>query len=209
VLAGKPCATLGFGSSQYPRFCGAANTLAAAASAAGAQSLLHVGKCDAEGDQEADFRPWAGELLERLAGKGLVATAQLTVLRALVSPLEGTTAAAGTCPPVFNVVPMPGLRAIQKDASRCIARVLSVTQLIESAAAIQEGSSTVCVRLDLSQLPHLSCAPGDHIKVFPTAAPDVRRPRHLQLRAHAPRRRQPSDLSKHLPLCTVMATLHL
>ena len=82
ALEGKPWATLGFGRKQYPRFCATAELFLQMAAEARVKQLLPVGKCDGDGNEEADFRLWVSDLLERLVGEGLLRPADLEGLQA-------------------------------------------------------------------------------------------------------------------------------
>lgn len=86
ALKGKPWATLGFGSKQYPRFCAAADLFAQIASEAGVQSMLRIGKCDAEGNEEAAFRGWVSSLLHSFRGASLLSEANFAALDSQVRP---------------------------------------------------------------------------------------------------------------------------
>ena len=86
VVTGKTWATLGFGSTQYPRFCAAADLCAQLAADAGVSTFLRTGKCDAEGNEEADFRAWVGDLATELHKKELMSVAARDALASQVRP---------------------------------------------------------------------------------------------------------------------------
>ena len=207
ALEGKPWATLGFGSTQYPRFCAAADLFAQVAAEAGVQGLLRIGKCDAEGNEEVGFRSWVSSLLHAFRDKGLLLASRCEALdsqvRHMHSKLGGTrrshvhapggnvhksaaywgcqcesgvqisvsNAMAKVGPPVFNIVPMPGLKRTKEDITRFSAPVKSVTQLLSNATTTR---STVRIVVDLSELPYLQYSPGDHLVVFAANDPAVR-----------------------------------
>lgn len=94
VLAGKPWATLGFGSKQYPRFCAAAELFLQMAAEARVKNLQSVGKCNCDGNEEADFRLWVSDLLEKYVVIGLLAEEKLEEMQMALA-LEG--ADTGVC----------------------------------------------------------------------------------------------------------------
>jgi len=62
-LRGKPYAVVGFGSSQYPKFCGGAEQLDDAMQGCGARRMLPLAKCDAQGGEVATFNNWFKDLI--------------------------------------------------------------------------------------------------------------------------------------------------
>ena len=89
-----------------------------------------------------------------------------------------SNAEAKVGPPVFNVVPMPGLKHTKEDISRFSAPVKSVTQLLSGATAAR---STVRVVIDLSDLPYLQYCPGDHLVAYAANDAEVRACTRLRL----------------------------
>lgn len=65
-LADKRCALLGFGSSNYPKFCGAIVTLEAAVKESRGRLVCETGTCDAVQDQHASFCEWTRRLVDAL-----------------------------------------------------------------------------------------------------------------------------------------------
>lgn len=82
ALEGKPFATIGFGQKQYPRFCAAAEVFMQLASEAKVKNLQPVGKCNNDGNEEADFRLWVSDLLDKYVEVGLLKPAKLAALQA-------------------------------------------------------------------------------------------------------------------------------
>ena len=58
VLSGKQCAVLGFGSSSYPIFCGAAVHLSKKLAEQGAVEVIDRGQCDAVKGEATTFYDW-------------------------------------------------------------------------------------------------------------------------------------------------------
>jgi len=67
LLTDKHCAVLGFGSSAYPIFCGAAEELSSTIVENGGLEVVPLGKCDALTGEETTFRHWTSELVDKLA----------------------------------------------------------------------------------------------------------------------------------------------
>lgn len=65
-LAEKRCALLGFGSSNFPNFCGAIVKLEAAVKQSRGRLVCETGTCDAVQGQLADFRKWTRRLVGAL-----------------------------------------------------------------------------------------------------------------------------------------------
>lgn len=82
AFTGKPWATLGFGQRVYPRFCAAAEVFLQMAAEARVKNLQDVGKCNCDGNEEADFRLWVSDLLEKYVAEGLLAEEKLEELQA-------------------------------------------------------------------------------------------------------------------------------
>lgn len=70
LVAGKPFGVLGFGSTSYPRFCAAADSMHSAMLSTGATALLPPGKADAVAGEEGVLWPWLQELVQRMHDKG-------------------------------------------------------------------------------------------------------------------------------------------
>jgi hypothetical protein len=94
ALTGKPWATLGFGSKQYPRFCAAAELFLQMAAEARVKNMQQVGKCNCDGNVEADFRLWVSDLLEKYVGVGLLEEDKLEEMQ---MPLALEHADIGVC----------------------------------------------------------------------------------------------------------------
>ena len=67
VLLDKNCAVLGFGSSAYPIFCGAAAELSRSITKNGGREIVPAGKCDAVKGEDNTFQSWTAMLLGKLA----------------------------------------------------------------------------------------------------------------------------------------------
>ena len=67
VLLGKNCAVLGFGSSAYPIFCGAATELSRKIAETGGYEIVPRGLCDAVKGEDITFQSWTAMLLEKMA----------------------------------------------------------------------------------------------------------------------------------------------
>ena len=65
-LSGKQCAVLGFGSSAYPIFCGAAIRLSKKLAENGAKELIPRGECDAIKGEAITFNAWTTKLVSAL-----------------------------------------------------------------------------------------------------------------------------------------------
>lgn len=63
---------LGFGSTCYPRFCAAADSMHAAMLSAGATALLPPCKADAVAGEDGAVWPWLQQLVQRMQGKGWI-----------------------------------------------------------------------------------------------------------------------------------------
>ena len=62
LIMDKHCAVLGFGSSAYPIFCGAAEELSLLIFQHGGFEVVPYGKCDAITGEETTFNQWTGKL---------------------------------------------------------------------------------------------------------------------------------------------------
>ena len=102
ALAGKPFATIGFGQKQYPRFCAAAEMFMQLASDAKVKNLQPVGKCNGDGNEEADFRLWVSDLLAKYAQEGLLKEDKLAELQAPLALDKGETTVR---PPALRLAP--------------------------------------------------------------------------------------------------------
>ncbi|KAK1736786.1 nitric oxide synthase [Skeletonema marinoi] len=67
VLLDKNCAVLGFGSSAYPIFCGAAAELSRKIVENGGWEIVPSGLCDAVKGEDITFQIWTATLLDKLA----------------------------------------------------------------------------------------------------------------------------------------------
>ena len=67
VLLEKNCAVLGFGSSAYPIFCGAAAELSRSIDSSGGKEIVPSGLCDAVKGEDFTFQSWTATLLYKLA----------------------------------------------------------------------------------------------------------------------------------------------
>eukprot|EP00985_Skeletonema_marinoi_P017024 scaffold9252_cov160-Skeletonema_marinoi.AAC.15 len=67
VLLDKNCAVLGFGSSAYPIFCGAATELSRKITENGGWEIVPSGLCDAVKGEDITFQTWTATLLDKLA----------------------------------------------------------------------------------------------------------------------------------------------
>eukprot|EP00985_Skeletonema_marinoi_P008562 scaffold3909_cov138-Skeletonema_marinoi.AAC.7 len=67
VLFEKNCAVLGFGSSAYPIFCGAATELSRNIAESGGWEIVPSGLCDAVKGEGITFQTWTATLLDKLA----------------------------------------------------------------------------------------------------------------------------------------------
>ena len=67
VLLDKNCAVLGFGSSAYPIFCGAATELSNRVSKSGGWEIVPRGLCDAVKGEDMMFQSWVAMLVNKLA----------------------------------------------------------------------------------------------------------------------------------------------
>ena len=66
-LRGKPYGIVGFGSSQYPKFCGGAVQLDEAMQGCGARRVVPLAKCDEQGGEAATFAGWFKALILAMA----------------------------------------------------------------------------------------------------------------------------------------------
>lgn len=69
IWAHKQCAVLGFGSSAYPIFCGAAIHLSDTLAYHGADEIVTLGKCDAVKGETSTFYNWVSCKLRDVAKK--------------------------------------------------------------------------------------------------------------------------------------------
>ncbi|KAL9180658.1 hypothetical protein ACHAXT_011111 [Thalassiosira profunda] len=67
TLSGKQCAVLGFGSSAYPIFCGAAQVLSKKLAEAGAREIIRRGECDAVKGEVLTFQDWTTKLVAKMS----------------------------------------------------------------------------------------------------------------------------------------------
>lgn len=67
LLSGKRCAVLGFGSSSYPIFCGAASQLSTMLAKVNANEVVPHGKCDAVKGEALSFYDWTTNLVAKMA----------------------------------------------------------------------------------------------------------------------------------------------
>ncbi len=67
VLLDKNCAVLGFGSSAYPIFCGAATELSRKIAENGGREIVPSGSCDAVKGEDITFQNWTAMLLKKMA----------------------------------------------------------------------------------------------------------------------------------------------
>ncbi|KAL7552363.1 hypothetical protein ACHAWF_015597 [Thalassiosira exigua] len=67
LLKGRNCAVLGFGSTAYPVFCGAAAHLSSKLAEQGAQEVVVRGQCDAVEGETSAFYQWTSNLVTTLA----------------------------------------------------------------------------------------------------------------------------------------------
>ena len=67
LLRRKKCAVLGFGSSAYPIFCGAAAYLSKKLAEAEAKEVIHRGQCDAVKGESQEFYKWTSNLVAKMA----------------------------------------------------------------------------------------------------------------------------------------------
>ena len=98
ALGGKPWATIGFGQKQYPRFCAAAELFLQMAAEANVRNLQPVGKCNGDGNEEADFRLWVSDLLDKYVEIGLLKGGELEELQARLLLDQANTAVRPSCP---------------------------------------------------------------------------------------------------------------
>ena len=66
-LVNKQCAVLGFGSRNYPIFCGAATALSRQLRKIGAKEVIQRGECDAVQGESSTFYDWTLVLVSRMA----------------------------------------------------------------------------------------------------------------------------------------------
>jgi sulfite reductase alpha subunit-like flavoprotein len=67
LLREKHCAVLGFGSSNYPIFCGAASQLSRMLAKVNANEIVPHGLCDSVKGEDSTFYDWATNLVKQLA----------------------------------------------------------------------------------------------------------------------------------------------
>ncbi|KAL7535297.1 LOW QUALITY PROTEIN: hypothetical protein ACHAXR_007456, partial [Thalassiosira sp. AJA248-18] len=67
LLTGKQCAVLGFGSTAYPVFCGAAIHLSKKLAQVGAEEVIPLGKCDYVKGEAGTFYNWTTKLVAKMA----------------------------------------------------------------------------------------------------------------------------------------------
>jgi flavodoxin len=67
LLSGKHCAVLGFGSSSYPIFCGAASQLSTMLAKVNANEVVPHGKCDSVKGEALSFYDWTTNLVAKMA----------------------------------------------------------------------------------------------------------------------------------------------
>jgi hypothetical protein len=101
ALEGKPFATIGFGQKQYPRFCAAAEVFLQMASEARVKNLQPMGKCNGDGNEEADFRLWVSDLLVKYAEEGLLKAPLLERLQARLLLDQADTTVRFLFPPLL------------------------------------------------------------------------------------------------------------
>jgi len=87
LLNGKQCAVLGFGSSAYPIFCGAATHLSKKLSENGAKEVVPRGECDSVKGERKEFNDWTAKLVTKMA---LMPSASPLVLKLLANMKENT-----------------------------------------------------------------------------------------------------------------------
>ncbi|KXZ51504.1 hypothetical protein GPECTOR_12g467 [Gonium pectorale] len=149
VFANKPFAVLGFGSSSYPRYCAAADSMQSLLLAAGGSPALPVAKADALSHEEVTVWAWVRELMANLRAKGLVGAS--AVDRA-VDDVEGLRPAT--------------------DRFREEATIMEVKELLGDNKG---DMATKQVILDVSGLPGggLSYLAGDELAVWGENSPEV------------------------------------
>eukprot|EP00898_Chlorokybus_atmophyticus_P007291 jgi/Chlat1/7563/Chrsp63S00556 len=156
TLQGCCFSVFGIGSSSYPRFCAAADTIHAMMLASGAKPLGNPGKGDAIGGRDMAFKDW------------LTATMQ--------SFRDHLTTAGGMekCDRVINLIQDTAVTTFQQiynllahDTRWLVAPITEVAEVLPPEAQT-EGRSVCLVKIDLSDIPTALYAPGDHIAVLPT-----------------------------------------
>jgi sulfite reductase alpha subunit-like flavoprotein len=90
VLVDKNSAVLGFGSSAYPIFCGAAALLSNMLAKKGANEIVTRGECDAMKGEESTFYDWARALVSKMAS--MPAATQL--VKELANKIHESTASS-------------------------------------------------------------------------------------------------------------------
>lgn len=89
-LSGKQCAVLGFGSSAYPIFCGAAIHLSKKLTENGAKELIPRGECDSVKGEAITFNSWTTKLVNKMASMPFACPLVL----ALADDVKKTTASS-------------------------------------------------------------------------------------------------------------------
>ena len=94
LLHGKSCAVLGFGSSSYPVFCGAAVHLSKRLAEVNSKEIVHRGECDSVKGEARTFFDWITNLVMNLANmpnaSGLVKKLSNDMLKNTTSSLVRT-----------------------------------------------------------------------------------------------------------------------
>ncbi|KXZ51520.1 hypothetical protein GPECTOR_12g483 [Gonium pectorale] len=172
VLSKKPFAVLGFGSSSYPRFCAAADSLNSLVVAAGANPVSAVVKADALSHEEVTVWAWVRELMANLRAKSLVgASAVEKALERVPVLSDGKPKPFVPMYTLIDVGKVEGLRAAS-DRFRQEATVVEVKELL---GEVKEDVATKQVIFDVSGLPggSISYLAGDELEVWGENSPEV------------------------------------
>ncbi|GAQ81306.1 nitric oxide synthase [Klebsormidium nitens] len=163
-VAGLRFSVFGLGSRAYPRFCAAADTVHAAARAAGGASLTSVGRGDQMGDRDSAFSHWMRRTVESFASA--VKPKYERATSCVLAQLEERSPPNPSFTCRYQIVPLAGSQRIAPVADGFLtARVLTCEELLPKSP---EGRSSKLIGLDLSGAPEALYEPGDHVSVLPT-----------------------------------------
>ncbi len=100
ILCGKHCAVLGFGSSSYPIFCGAASQLSKMLAKVNAKEVVSQGQCDSVKGEGPTFHHWTTNLVMEMASMHGASDLMLK----LASDMKGTASSLVRARNLLNCV---------------------------------------------------------------------------------------------------------
>lgn len=179
VMKDKPFVVLGFGSHDFPRFCGAADKMEDLLAKRGCRQVIKAGKFDASGEScMAEYRQWRDEMMCSLCSKFPLWVNKGAA--ALSAPISGSGIEEKALPQVFikmlshDEVGKLAMTEIHGHAGAIKVDVLgkrynlcTVTAAEKVLVSKTKDRETTLLSFDMSPT-GASYAPGDYVSILPT-----------------------------------------